>query len=190
MPLGDSEAFPFLCYNENHYQNARRYLSTSAGSESRFFERGCGTPMKEREIDELIRQYLAEREIRYTGGRRAVVRALQIAGGPQSAAELHQRLRHTIPLSSLYRSLAMLEEAGLLAVHHGQGRVARYELAEWLSGHHHHVVCLECGAMGDFELDTRAEKELLGLVAVAGRKAGYQVRGHSLEVEGLCGSCR
>jgi Fur family ferric uptake transcriptional regulator len=146
--------------------------------------------MKEREIDEIIREYLAERDIRYTSGRRAVVRALQIAAGPQSAAELHLRLRRTIPLSSLYRSLAILEEAGLLALHHGQGKVALYELAEWLSGHHHHLVCLECGAMGDFELDAKAEEQLLGLVANAGRKGGYQVRGHSLEVEGLCRSCR
>jgi Fe2+ or Zn2+ uptake regulation protein len=146
--------------------------------------------MKEREIDEAVRGYLAARAIRYTGGRRAVVRALQIAGGPQSAAELHQRLRRSIPLSSLYRSLAILEEAGLLSLHHGQGKVARYELAEWLSGHHHHLVCLECGAMGDFELENKAEAQLLGLVANAGREAGYRVRGHSLEVEGLCGSCR
>ena len=47
--------------------------------------------MKEREIDETIKDYLAGRDIRYTGGRRAVVRALQIAAGPQSAAELHLR---------------------------------------------------------------------------------------------------
>lgn len=146
--------------------------------------------MKEREIDETIREYLSDRDIRYTGGRRAVVRALQIAGGPQSAAELHQLVRYAIPLSSLYRSLATLEEAGLLSLHRGQGKVARYELAEWLSGHHHHVVCLECGAMGDFQLEVQAEEQLLDLVANAGRKAGYQVRGHSLEVEGLCRSCR
>lgn len=146
--------------------------------------------MKEPEIDQTVGEYLASREIRYTGGRRAVVRALQIAGGPQSAAELHNRLRRSIPLSSLYRSLAVLEEAGLLSVHHGQGKVARYELSEWLTGHHHHLVCLECGAMGDFELEARAEEQLLGFVATAGRKAGYRVRGHSLQVEGLCGSCR
>ena len=146
--------------------------------------------MKERETDETIKDYLAARDIRYTGGRRAVVRALQIAAGPQSAAEIHFRLRRTIPLSSLYRSLATLEEAGLLSLHHGPGRVARYELAEWLSGHHHHLVCLECGAMGDFELESRAEQQLLGLVATAGSKAGYEVRGHSLEVEGLCRSCQ
>ena len=145
--------------------------------------------MKEPEIDQTVGEYLVQRDIRYTGGRRAVVHALQIAGGPQSAAELHHRLR-SIPLSSLYRSLAVLEEAGLLSVHHGQGKVARYELAEWLSGHHHHLVCLECGAMGDFELGSRAEEQLLGLVAAAGRRAGYRVRGHSLQVEGLCGSCR
>lgn len=146
--------------------------------------------MKEREVHDAVGEHLAGKAIRYTGGRKAVVRALQIADGPQSAAELHQRLRRTVPLSSLYRSLAVLEEAGLLSVHHGQAKIARYELAEWLSGHHHHLVCLECGAVDDFELEAGAEEQLLGLVASAGRKAGYQVRGHSLEVVGLCGSCR
>jgi Fe2+ or Zn2+ uptake regulation protein len=82
--------------------------------------------MKEKEVHAAVSEHLAGKAIRYTGGRRALIRALQIAGGPQSAAELHQRLRRTVPLSSLYRSLAILAEAGLLSVHHGQAKVARY----------------------------------------------------------------
>ncbi|MGH8926962.1 MAG: Fur family transcriptional regulator [Acidimicrobiia bacterium] len=146
--------------------------------------------MKDLEIDQVIRDHLALRGIRYTGGRKAVVRALQIASGPQSAAELHRRLRPRVPLSSLYRALATLDEAGLVSLHHGPGKIARYELAEWISGHHHHLVCLQCGAMGDIELDPKAESMLDGLVEVLGQRSGYSVSGHSLEVEGLCRSCR
>lgn len=95
-----------------------------------------------------------------------------------------------MPLSSLYRSLAVMEGAGVLAVHHGQGKIARYELAEWLTGHHHHLICLECGVVNDFELDERSETKLHQLARSASGEAGYELSGHALEVQGLCASCQ
>ncbi|HEY3428685.1 MAG TPA: transcriptional repressor [Acidimicrobiia bacterium] len=145
--------------------------------------------MKERETTEAVRGRMSDHGIRFTGGRQAIVRALQITSGPQSAAELHRRLRGTVPLSSLYRSLAVMSEAGILAMHHSNG-LARYELAEWLAGHHHHLVCLQCGSVDDFELAPRQEKELHALVARVGGQHRYEVSNHALEVQGLCRSCR
>jgi Fe2+ or Zn2+ uptake regulation protein len=145
--------------------------------------------MKQRDLDEAVRSRLLGQDVRYTRGRRALVRILQTASGPLSAAEIHRRVQ-SVPLSSLYRSLAVMEGAGVLSVLHGQGKAARYELAEWLAGHHHHVVCLQCGSVDDFELDQRSEKSLHDLVESVGRQAGYHVSGHSLDVEGLCRSCR
>ncbi|MGQ0849849.1 MAG: Fur family transcriptional regulator [Actinomycetota bacterium] len=144
--------------------------------------------MRDRELDETVRSHLADHNTRYTGGRRLVVRALHAADGPQSVAELHARLKRTVPLSSLYRSLTILEQTGVVALH--QGRVARYELSEWLAGHHHHLVCLQCGAIGDFELDREAEQVLHRLAGRAGRRGGYRVNSHTLEVEGLCEACQ
>jgi Fur family ferric uptake transcriptional regulator len=146
--------------------------------------------MKERGIDELVRGRLAERNIRYTGGRKALIKAVQLAGGPQSAAEIHKQVKRSVPISSLYRSLAILEEAGVLSLHHGQGKVARFELAEWLTGHHHHVMCIECGKVDDIELDEASEHLLQRLAAQAGGRAGYEESGHRLEIEGLCRRCR
>lgn len=146
--------------------------------------------MKEREIDELVRGRLSEQSIRYTGGRKALIKAIQMAGGPQSAAEIHKQVKRSVPISSLYRSLAMLEAAGVLSPHHGQGKVARFELAEWLTGHHHHVLCIECGKVDDIELDEASEQLLKRLAAEAGGRAGYQESGHRLEIEGLCSKCR
>lgn len=145
--------------------------------------------MKERETTEAVRGRMADRGIRFTGGRQAIIRALQITSGPQSAAELHRRLQGAVPLSSLYRSLAVMSEAGILAMHHSNG-LARYELAEWLAGHHHHLVCLQCGSVDDFELAPRQEKELFALVAKVGGHHRYEVSNHALEVQGLCRSCR
>jgi Fur family ferric uptake transcriptional regulator len=145
--------------------------------------------VKERDATEAVRGRMADHGIRFTGGRQAIVRALQVTSGPQSAAELHRHLRGAVPLSSLYRSLAVMSEAGILAMHHSNG-LARYELAEWLAGHHHHLVCLQCGSVDDFELATRQEKELHALVDRVGRQHRYEVSNHALEVQGLCRSCR
>lgn len=137
-----------------------------------------------------IGDHLARRRIRYTSGRRRVVATLRAADGPQNAAEIHRRLGGTVPLSSIYRSLAVLDGAGLLSRHHDADGVARFELAAWLTGHHHHLVCTECGRVEDVELDDRAERLLAELAHTAGASAGYQIRDHELEAVGVCGSCR
>lgn len=140
------------------------------------------------ELHDSVRRRLAEHEIRYTSGRRAVVTAMVRLGGPESAAELHRRM--DVPLSSLYRSLTVLDEAGVLVKHHDADGLARFELAEWLSGHHHHLVCINCGAVEDVELSDRNEKELQRLASTMATGAGYELTGHNLEVEGVCEECR
>jgi Fe2+ or Zn2+ uptake regulation protein len=140
-------------------------------------------------IDEMVRRHLADRDIRFTQGRKAVVRALHLSSGPQSAADLHARMKAQVPLSSLYRSLVVLEGAGVVAAHHSQGPVARFELAEWLTGHHHHVVCRSCGRVDDVSLDRPTESALAGIVGKVASDAGFSVSEHSLEIEGLCPVC-
>jgi Fe2+ or Zn2+ uptake regulation protein len=136
-----------------------------------------------------VRERLSEDGVRYTGARRAVVSQLARSGGPLSAAELHEEMGRSVPLSSLYRSLTVLEESGVLDPHHGAKGVTRYELAEWLTGHHHHLVCQECGNIEDIELDSPTEMELEGLVGRVSKMAGFKASGHSLELEGLCSRC-
>ncbi len=136
-----------------------------------------------------IRQRLRQQEVRFTAGRQAVVKALQRAGGPRSAAELAGRLR-SVPLSSLYRSLATLDEAGILRKHHDADGVARFELAEWLTGHHHHLVCIECGSVEDVDLGTEPESTLGEIAFEVAGIGGYQISGHVLEVEGVCPKCQ
>ncbi len=143
---------------------------------------------KTAELHETVRRHLAEREVRYTTGRRAVVTTLVRVDGPESAADLHRRM--SVPLSSLYRSLTVLDEAGVLERHHDADGLARFELAEWLTGHHHHLVCVSCGVVEDFELDESAEGRLDSLAERTASAAGYEVTGHNLEVEGVCGSCQ
>ncbi|MFQ5948873.1 MAG: Fur family transcriptional regulator [Acidimicrobiia bacterium] len=133
---------------------------------------------------------LAEFEVRYTKGRRRVVHALTGASGPMSAAELHRGLGRRVPLSSLYRTLSVLGEAGVLERFHDPDGFTNYELAEWLSGHHHHLVCVECGLTEDLELSPALERSLGVIVKAAATKRGFEIAGHRLDLEARCEACR
>lgn len=143
------------------------------------------TPSLDREVEKR----LSDHEIRYTRGRRVVVSALAGADGPRSAAELHSEIGQTVPLSSLYRSLTILEEAGVVTPHHGARSLTRYELAEWLAGHHHHLVCIVCGLVEDIEIPGEREAEVRGLVDDLSAAASFAPVNHALEIEGRCVRC-
>ena len=140
-------------------------------------------------IDREVEQRLRASDVRYTRGRRSVVAALVVADGPKSAAELHGLIGSAVPLSSLYRSLAVLEDAGVVVPHFGAKVLTRYELAEWIAGHHHHLICLECGAVEDIDVPVQIEERVRTAVAEIGDRAGFVPSGHVLEIEGRCARC-
>ncbi len=140
-------------------------------------------------LDRKVEARLADHEVRYTNGRRRVVQALALADGPKSAAELSGVIGPKVPLSSLYRTLAVLEEARVIAPHYSVKGLARYELAEWLAGHHHHLVCVDCGAVEDITIPERLEGRVEAVVSEIGTIASFRATNHALEVEGLCVNC-
>ncbi|NNC75980.1 MAG: transcriptional repressor, partial [Acidimicrobiia bacterium] len=95
-----------------------------------------------------------------------------------------------LPLSSIYRSLSVLEDAGVLSPHHGTRGLTRYELAEWLRGHHHHLVCVGCGAVEDVSVTDRHEAQVHQIVEEISAAASFVPIGHALEIEGRCVQCQ
>ncbi len=140
-------------------------------------------------VDRQVERRLAEAEVRYTKGRRVVIRALAEADGPRSAAELSETIGASVPLSSIYRSLTVLEEAGVIAPHFSSPGLTRYELAEWLGGHHHHLVCICCGSVQDIEVSDDVEQRLLEIVHDVAGSAAFSQLNHALEIEGHCSQC-
>lgn len=140
-------------------------------------------------LDRDVEKRLVAHEVRYTRGRRAVVAALADADGPLSAAELHAEMREALPLSSIYRTLTVLEEAGVLAPHHGAKGLTRFELAEWFRGHHHHLVCIDCGAVEDVDVDAGHERQVGRIVEEISTAASFTPLNHALEIEGRCARC-
>jgi Fur family ferric uptake transcriptional regulator len=146
--------------------------------------------MRTASLDREVATRLGQHDVRYTRGRQVVVTTLANAGGPLSAAELHDEMEGDLPLSSIYRSLAVLEEAGVLAPHHGTRGLTRYELAEWLRGHHHHLICIECGSVEDVNVAARHENDVDRIVNEISGAVSFTPINHALEIEGRCARCR
>ena len=141
-------------------------------------------------LEHAVQERLSSEGIRLTSGRRATLQAIAAAEGPLTATEIQADISEPIPLSSLYRSLSVLSTAGVLTTQHDTEGIMRFELAEWLSGHHHHLVCVSCGAAVDVVPNTGQERSIERLIGQLAAASGFAVTGHRLEIEGRCASCR
>ena len=127
--------------------------------------------------------------VRVTRGRGDVITTLTRTRGPVSASEIHDHLDGGVPLSSIYRTLTVLADTGIASPHHGRDGVTRYELAEPLQEHHHHLVCIACGRIDDVEFDPASERAVRSAIASVATTHAFHVTDHSLEIEGLCEAC-
>jgi Fe2+ or Zn2+ uptake regulation protein len=89
----------------------------------------------------------------------------------------------------VYRNLATLEQAG--AVHRivTNGDFARYELAEDLTEHHHHLICSRCGDVSDFTAPPALEASLGRAMASVADATGFAPAHHRLDLIGTCARC-
>ena len=141
------------------------------------------------ELHRTVRDRLDQSEQRYTSGRRAVVAALASAGGPVTLPELIE-LAPDLAQSSAYRNLAVMEEAGIVrrVVHTTEH--ARYELAEDLTEHHHHLICERCGTVRDITLTLALEQKLDFAFHQLATSEGFVPTHHAIDLYGFCASCQ
>jgi Fe2+ or Zn2+ uptake regulation protein len=137
---------------------------------------------------------VAERRLRridqrYTSGRRAIIELLVSAGHPVSIADIAEHLPG-VPRSSAYRHLGDLQAAGLIRRVTANDEFTRFELAEDLTEHHHHLLCLNCGKVTDVILPAGLEHEVTGAIGKLTDAAGFQAHSHRLDVLGLCAACQ
>jgi Fe2+ or Zn2+ uptake regulation protein len=126
---------------------------------------------------------------RYTTGRRMLIDALVRSERPVTTAELVAS-EPRLPQSTTYRNLAHLEQAGVVRTVMGSDEYSRFELAEALTGHHHHhLVCVSCGTVEDFEAPRRVEQGLADAIARISTGTGFRAETHRLDVLGTCASC-
>jgi Fur family ferric uptake transcriptional regulator len=141
------------------------------------------------ELHGLVEARLRRVDQRYTTGRRAIIELLVRAGSPVSIGDIADRLP-SLPRSSAYRHLVDLEVAGVVRRVAGGDEFARFELAEDLTEHHHHLVCVECGKVIDVTPSAEFEQDVATTLDALAASEGFEPHSHRLDVLGLCETCR
>ena len=127
-----------------------------------------------------ILQRLEARGLRMTDQRRTIAQVIEAAEDHPDVEELHARantLDPRISLATVYRTVRLLEEAGILErLEFGDGR-ARFEDSQ--RAHHDHLIDMDTGEVIEF-----CDPEIEALQEKIARRLGYRLEGHRLELLG------
>ena len=128
---------------------------------------------------------LTEQGYRLTPQRLMTIAAIEHSDGHISAEEIYAQVMSKYPhvnISTVYRTLELLKQLGLVTdTDFGEGRVRYHPVGK---GHHHHLVCQECGATVDLD-----ETVLTPLKDVLLREYGFSADLRHLAIFGHCGRC-
>lgn len=119
--------------------------------------------------------------LRMTGQRRVIATVLEESDDHPDVEELYTRasaIDDGISIATVYRTVKLFEEAGILDKLEFRDGRARYEDAE--RDHHDHLIDLNSGAVIEF-----VDAEIEALQERIARKLGYELRGHRLELYGV-----
>ena len=128
-----------------------------------------------------LERLCAERGMRMTGQRRTIAKVLGDSEDHPDVETLHQRAAAVDPnisIATVYRTVRLFEEAGILERHEfGDGR-ARYEPAGL--GHHDHLINVKTGEVIEF-----SNEQIERLQENVARELGFRLIGHRLELFGM-----
>lgn len=136
---------------------------------------------------EVFLAYITENGLMMTPQRSLIVNAFLETDGHFSTEQLYDVVRQrdaTIGLTTVYRTLRLLVEAGLAESFDAGDGVTTYE-QQHRGKHHDHLICTACGKKVEVysaEIEERQER--------VAEEHGFELRHHQLLLYGLCLSCR
>lgn len=133
------------------------------------------------ELD-LINERLMMRGHRLTGSRRRVLDAI-LAQPPHFTVEDVLRAAPNVGRATVFRTMKLLLDLNLVCRILLDDGTLHYRLSA--RGHHHHLVCVDCGRVEDF-----TKCDVSSLVRDLARATDYEIEGHWLEIYGRCHACR
>jgi Fe2+ or Zn2+ uptake regulation protein len=139
------------------------------------------------EVDQIVASRLRRLGQRLTPRRRSLLEILRSARHPLTIHEILERGKG-LAMSSVYRNLTVLEQAGLVHRVITREDFARYELAEELTEHHHHLICSSCGLVRDMPTDVRVERVMRQVMAEMPVEV-FTPQSHRIDVMGMCPDC-
>ena len=138
--------------------------------------------LTERKVVAALRQY----GYKLTPQRRAVIRTIASTQDHLTPATIYEKMHKLHPdigLVTIYRTLGILAELGLICEVHAGGNCRSYTISN--PQHHHHLICSNCGIVIDF-----TSHHLGGLERSLSRESGFRIDSHLLEFVGLCRACQ
>jgi len=132
-------------------------------------------------MPDRIEKLCIDKGLRMTEQRRVIARVLSTSSDHPDAEELHRRAAAEDPrisLATVYRTVRLFEEAGIIERHDFRDGRSRYE--EVGDDHHDHLIDLKSGEVIEFVND-----EIERLLEAIARKLGYKLVDHRLELYGV-----
>ena len=119
--------------------------------------------------------------VKLTDQRRVIAKVMSESNDHPNVDELYNRVSkidEKISIATVYRTVRLFEESGILAKHDFKGGKARYE--ELNEGHHDHLIDIKSGEIIEF-----VDNEIEELQKKVAEKYGYQLVDHKLELYGI-----
>jgi Fur family transcriptional regulator, ferric uptake regulator len=145
-------------------------------------DRGEGTALLER-----FRRFLRDHRLPVTRQRDLVAQTVLLAEDHLSVDGIRRRLRdkgERVGTATVYRTLDVLLESGLVRAHDFGEGFKRYEPMP-AQAHHEHLICERCGRVVEFQ-NERLER----MLPVIADEHGFQHDRHRVEIYGVCRECR
>jgi Fur family ferric uptake transcriptional regulator len=136
--------------------------------------------LKEASMDRL-EKLCAEKGMRMTDQRRVIARVLSVAQDHPDVEEIHRRaaaIDPRISIATVYRTMRLFEDSGVVERHDFQDGRSRYE--EATEDHHDHLIDLKSGKVIEF-----VNTEIEALQRRIAAEHGYELKAHRLELYGV-----
>ena len=132
-------------------------------------------------MSDRIEKLCLEKNMRMTEQRRVIARVLSSATDHPDVEELHRRAHAVDPhisIATVYRTVRLFEEAGIIDRHDFRDGRSRYE--EHTEAHHDHLIDMKTGQVIEF-----VDEEIEQLQKAIARRLGYRLVDHRLELYGI-----
>ena len=138
--------------------------------------------LTERKVVAILRQH----SYKLTPQRRVVIQTIISNQDHLTPTAIYEKVHQHYPnigLVTIYRTLEILVELGLICELHAGGSCHSYTISA--RGHHHHLICSKCGRVADFTGCELGEMQLS-----LSEETGFRIDSHLLEFIGLCQVCQ
>ena len=132
-------------------------------------------------MSDTIEQKCLAKGVKLTDQRRIIAKVMSEASDHPNVDELYNRVSKIDPkmsIATVYRTVKLFEESGILTKHEFKGGKARYE--ELNEGHHDHLIDIKSGEIIEF-----VDEEIEKLQKKVAEKYGYTLVDHKLELYGV-----